>query len=93
MEYTVQKTRKERSKDGSHEHIVGVCSNGTYFPRQKVVESINFGNTWKTQAGGSSAQIRVIGSCPKSGCAEASPYITTDPNRSRADNLDNLPPC
>jgi hypothetical protein len=91
--YTVTKVRKETSADGSHKHLEGVCtSSGTHYTRREVVDSINLGNTWQTSAGGYSATIKVMGSCPKAGCT-ASPYIKTNPDSSLQDNLENLPLC
>jgi hypothetical protein len=42
--------------------------------------------------GGMSARIKKISFCPRAGCY-VSPYITTAPDYSTANNLDNLPPC
>lgn len=94
MKYIVTRVRKETSTEGGrHEHIEGVCTveNRFYFRRQ-VVDSIAAGNVWVTSAGGREAVIRPIRHCPWSGCF-ATPYITTRPDDSRDDNLENLPPC
>jgi hypothetical protein len=89
----VTKVRKETSDDGSHEHIQGVCTqNGTHYARKEVVDSINAGNTWKTSAEGYEATIEPIAYCPKSGCL-AAPYIRTNPDSTKKDNLENLDRC
>jgi hypothetical protein len=94
VKYVVTKVRKEWSDEGGrHEHIEGVCTtNGTHYTRRQVVDSINAGNTWVTSAGGREAMIRPITYCPSGACL-ASPYITTRPDNSRDDNLENLPRC
>jgi Protein of unknown function (DUF3892) len=92
-EYLVTNVRKQLSADGSHSHIVGVCTQGLiYYTRQEVVDSINEGNIWKTQADGYQARIGVVEHCPDPRCL-ASPYITTNPDSSEMDNLENLNPC
>ncbi len=91
--YTVTKVRKERSADGTHRHIEGVCTSaGVHYTRKQVVDSIKAGNTWKTQAGGYSATITTMAYCPKTGCM-ATPYIKTRPDSTKQDNLENLPEC
>jgi hypothetical protein len=91
--YTVTRVRKERSADGSHEHIEGVCTvAGVYYSRDQVVESIASGNNWRTDAGGFQAIVAPVDRCPHEGC-EAAPYITTNPNSRLKDNLENLDPC
>jgi hypothetical protein len=91
--YTVNKVRKERSADGSHQHIAGVCTtDNRVYTRVMVVDSINAGNTWRTSAGGYTATISTIRYCPRSGCL-ASPYLKTNPNSDKLDNLENLPKC
>jgi hypothetical protein len=91
--YTVTKVRKELSSDRTHRHIEGVCtSEDTHYTRKQVVDSINAGNTWKTSAGGYEASIKAIGYCPASGCM-ATPYIKTNPDSTKKDNLENLDPC
>ena len=91
--YTVTKVRKELSDDGMHKHIEGVCtSGGTYYTRKEVVDSINEGNVWKTQADGYEATIEAISYCPKSDCL-AKPYIKTNPDSTKKDNLENLDLC
>ncbi|MHB0928017.1 MAG: DUF3892 domain-containing protein [Candidatus Nanopelagicales bacterium] len=90
--YIVTRVRKEPSRDGTHQHIAGVCTTTAYYTRQQVIESISVGNTWVTQAGGIQAVIRIAGSCRRPGCA-VSPYIKTNPDSSKFDNLENLPLC
>lgn len=91
--YTVTKVRKELADDGSHRHIVGVCtSDGTYYTRRQVVDSINAGNTWKTSADGYEATITTLRFCWRSSCL-ATPYIRTDPDSTKKDNLENLDEC
>jgi len=91
--YTVTKVRKERSDDATHEHIEGVCtSDGTHYTRAEVVNSINAGNTWKTSVDGYAATIEAVAYCPKSNCY-AKPYIRTNPDSTKKDNLENLDRC
>jgi hypothetical protein len=91
--YVVTKVRKERSHDGTHEHIEGVCpDSGVHYTRQEVVDSINAGNTWKTSAGGYEATIEPITYCPQGACL-ATPYIRTNPDSTGKDNLENLDRC
>lgn len=90
--YIVTKVRKELSSDGSHRHIEGVCVEGLHYTRRQVVDSINSGSTWKTSSGGYEATIKVMGSCTHAGCT-ASPYLKTNPDSSKLDNLENLPEC
>ncbi len=91
--YTVTKVRKELSADGFHRHIEGVCtSSGTHYTRKQVVDSISEGNTWKTSADGYTATIERITYCPKDGCW-ATPYIKTNPDSTKKDNLENLDIC
>jgi hypothetical protein len=91
--YTVTKVRKELSGDGSHEHIEGVCtSSGIHYTRQEVVDSINAGNTWKTSSDGYEATIATVAYCPKTNCY-AKPYIKTNPDSTKKDNLENLDRC
>lgn len=91
--YVVTKVRKELSADTSHEHIEGVCTeDGTHYTRQEVVDSIDDGNTWKTSADGYEATIEKMTYCPESGCL-AKPYIKTNPDSTKKDNLENLDRC
>jgi endonuclease V-like protein UPF0215 family len=91
--YTVTRVRKELSDDGTHKHIEGVCTSaGVHYTRKEVVDSINADNTWKTQADGYEETVKVISCCPKSKCL-ASPYIKTNPDSTKKDNLENLEAC
>jgi hypothetical protein len=89
--YTVTKVRKETSSDGQHRHLEGVITDGgTHYTRKEVVDSIGAGNTWKTSAEGYSATIHKVSYCPRAACL-ASPYIATNPDSTKKDNLENLP--
>jgi hypothetical protein len=91
--FIVNKVRQEDSSDRSHRHIAGVCTTaGTYYTRKQVVDSINAGNYWKSEADGYSATITVMSYCPKAGCM-AAPYIKTNADSTKKDNLDNLDSC
>jgi hypothetical protein len=89
----VTHVRKEVSSDGSHRHIIGVCTDsGRYYTRREVVDGIETGKEWVTSAGGKTAQIRRISFCPARTCF-ASPYITTLPDQTGRNDLENLPEC
>lgn len=89
--YTVTKVRKELSTDGTHRHLEGVITNaGVHYTRRQVTDSITAGNTWQTSAGGYTATIRKVTYCRRPACL-ATPYIETNPDSSRLDNLENLP--
>jgi hypothetical protein len=90
--YYATRVRKERSADGTHEHIAGVCTGTTYWTRRQVVDSISSGDAWYTDAGGSNAKIEPINYCPRGACL-ATPYIRTNPNGIGKDNLENLDRC
>jgi hypothetical protein len=91
--YVVTRVRKELSADGSHRHIEGVCtSTGTHYTRREVVDSIDAGNTWKTSADGYEAVITKITYCPRPACM-ATPYIKTNADSTKKDNLENLDLC
>lgn len=91
--YIVTRVRKELSTDGTHRHIEGVCTNtNTHYTRKEVVDSIADGNVWKTSADGYEAVIEPIAKCPKPSCS-ATPYIRTNPDSTKKDNLENLDPC
>ena len=90
--YTVTRVRKEYSADRTHRHIEGVCTNSdTHYTRQEVVTSIDAGNTWKTSADGYEGTITKI-TCPRPACL-ATPYIKTNPDSTKKDNLENLDSC
>jgi hypothetical protein len=85
--------RKELSEDGSHEHVEGVCTtDGTFYTRMEVASSLDAGEAWSSSAPGSLARIRKITHCPRPMC-HASPYLTTEPDHTTFNNLENLPPC
>jgi Protein of unknown function (DUF3892) len=89
----VTRARRESSALRTHEHIVGVCTaSNTYYPRSDVLESIDRGEDWYTSDGRSAARIRKIAGCPEPGCS-LRPYITTAPDHTPRNNLENLPPC
>lgn len=89
--YTVIKVRKETSADGQHRHIEGVITDANvHYTRQQVADSIATGDTWKTSSGGYSAIIRKVSFCPKGSCL-ATPYLATNPDSTKLDNLENLP--
>ena len=92
MTYYVTRVSKSLSADNSHEHIVGVWTTAnTYHSNADVIASINNGNVWLTQAAGAPfATIKPLPFCPTNGCFHK-PYITTAPDHSRANNLENLP--
>lgn len=90
---TVTKVRKELSSDGTHRHIEGVCTaTGTHYTRKQVVDGIDKGETWVTSDGKSTATIKKLSYCPAAACY-ATPYITTTPDHTTTNNLDNLPAC
>jgi Protein of unknown function (DUF3892) len=92
----VTHVRKEGSGVGTnhHEHIVGVCpESGGFRSNQEVVDSIKAGETWRTKArDGSTALIKPMTYCPHPACLHK-PYITTYPDHTTVNNLDNLPAC
>ena len=85
--------RRALSDDSTHRHIAEVCTAGPiHYTRQEVIDSIRDGDSWRTLAGGHSAEIEIVVACPHDGCA-LSPYIATNPDSTTADNLENLGPC
>lgn len=90
--YRVTNVRHELSKDGSHEHLEGVCADGVHYSVREVVESINQGSTWKTSAGGFEETIVVAAYCHTPNCW-TTPYIKTNPDSTELDNLEKLPEC
>ncbi len=90
---TITRVTKEFSRDRTHQHIAGVCTadNGRY-TRQQVVDGVGRGEVWETSDGRTRARVKVIRFCPASGCL-VTPYITTAPDHSITNNLDNLPAC
>ena len=95
MTYLVQKVRKEKVtiKGASHEHIVGVVTpSGTYYSNQEVVDSIQASNDWYTDIQGvARAKIEVVSYCPAKDCLRT-PYIRTEGDKTKKNNLENLPP-
>jgi len=88
-QYTVTKVRKEDA-DG-HRHLEGVITNnGTHYTTQQVYDSIEAGDSWKTQVAGTTAIIKQGAACGYEGCS-AAPYVTTNPDGTKYDNLENLP--
>jgi hypothetical protein len=93
--YYVTRVRKESarvSSGASHEHIIGVITNaGTYHTNKQVVDSLAVRNEWYTSVEGQpKAKIREMAYCPKTDCFHK-PYLTTDPDHSTRNNLENLP--
>lgn len=81
--YIVTGVREEISADGSHRHIIEVCTQGGIRQTlEEVVDSIRAGDTWKTLGKGYPGEIQPLESCPHPGCT-ASPYITTTPIQPR----------
>lgn len=78
------------SDDHGHEHIEGVCDSTTYYTRLRVVQGIRSGERWYTDVGGKEADIHIVDRCRH---CTLTPYISTDPDWSKANNLDNLPRC
>lgn len=90
----VTRTRKEMAPDGRHQHIKAVClQDGSSYTRAQVVASLKAGQQWSTCGyDGSRAAIKLVAYCPVGACMET-PYITTAPDHTTINNLDNLPPC
>lgn len=88
----VTSVHKEDSSDGTHKHIAGVKTKaGDTYSRAEVVAGIDKGQDWKTEGtDGSQAQIRKLTYCPYGACT-VTPYITTAPDHTTKNNLDNLP--
>ena len=90
---TITKVRKEQSASRTHQHIEGVCTTaGVHYTRAQVVAGLRRGEDWHTSAGGRTAKIREIKGCTQPGCS-LTPYITTAPDHTATNNLDNLPAC
>ena len=90
MGYDVTKVRKEKSEH--HEHIIGVITSANiYYTNQEVVTSIKGGNTWQTSVPGEpKATIKEMAYCPHPACYHK-PYLTTEADSSKKNNLENLP--
>ncbi len=88
--YIVTRVQKELSADGTHRHIEGVWTeSGDHYTRSEVVDSIDKGNIWQTSAGGYEAVIHAVMYCLQRQCY-ATPYIATNPDSPKKDNLENL---
>ncbi len=74
------------------DHIAGVCSELGYSSRQQVVAGLDRGEHWRTVGRGQYATIKKLSYCPAAACY-VGPYITTSPDHTHANNLDNLPAC
>jgi hypothetical protein len=93
--YYANKVHKSWNSSGTHQHIEFVCqeTSGTHWTPGEVVASIELGNEWRTRGtDGSSARIKPLQYCPAPSCL-TKPYITTTPDHTTANNLDNLLPC
>jgi Protein of unknown function (DUF3892) len=93
--YYVDKVHKSWNSSHTHEHIDYACveSSGTHWTPTEVVASLNAGNEWRTRGrDGATAKIRPLVYCPHNACY-AKPYITTSPDHTTSNNLDNLPAC
>jgi len=93
--YYVTKVRKEsvkNTKGESHKHIVGVKrDNDAYSTNQQVIDSIKEGNRWYTKVSGEpNAEIKDLAYCPNASCYHK-PYLTTAPDHTTKNNLENLP--
>ena len=88
----VVSVHKVSANDGTHEHIAEVRSKaGTAYSVVDVVRGLGAGESWKTEGPDSAmAMIKKVAYCPASGCC-LSPYITTAPNHTNNNDLDNLP--
>ncbi len=88
----VHRVRREPSVSGSHTHIAGVCAADGYVSRADLVASLHRSEVWWTEADGRRARIRTVAHCHVPGCS-LTPYVTTAPDHTRANNLENLPDC
>ena len=86
-------TRKQIAADRSHRHIIGVClADGSYRSRAEVSAGLDRGEVWTTQLGASTARIRKVRFCPRTGCY-LSPYLTAASGPTARNELNDLPPC
>jgi hypothetical protein len=85
---------KDRKDKSTHEHIIGVCTNtGQFYSNQEIVDSLQAGNEWYTSvAGEPMARIESRKSCTYTGCNHK-PYLKTEADPSKKNNLENLPHC
>ena len=87
------RVRKVRAPGGEHEHIAGVCTVvGAYVSRQDVASSLDAGEEWWSEGGGTRARIHKAPYCPVPGCLTF-PYLTTAPDHTATNNLENLLRC
>jgi len=94
--YLVNRIRKETVyTPRAHEHIAAVCTpGGIPHSRAEVVASIAARNTWWSQGtDGSMARIKPLERCNVVVGCPATPYLTTAPDHTAKNNLDNLPHC
>jgi len=91
--YDVTRVRKQLDTSGSHHHIIGVVTSaGVFYTNREVTDSIDGGNEWYTRVDGEpKARVRKLSFCPATACYH-SPYLTTSPDHSKRNNLENLPP-
>lgn len=90
--YYVTKVRKEQDKSDNHEHIVGVITQSEIpYTNAEVVKSIADGNNWYTRVPNyPDAKIKPMDYCPASRCLHK-PYLTTEADATKKNNLENLP--
>ena len=83
---------KVNASDGVHKHISEVKTDAALkYSRAEVVAGLARGESWKTKGSdGSQATIKKITYCPAAACL-LTPYITTAPDHTKDNNLDNLP--
>ena len=92
VEYIVTKVRKGIVVGGHiRAHRGCVRERRSLHPHQ-VVESIAANNVWKTQVDGYESIIESIAFCSKPR-RTATPYIVTNPDSTKKDNLENLDRC
>lgn len=79
--------RKQLGLD--HEHIVGVITEAQVFcANRTIVAAVERGEEWYTLEADRKARIRPLTTCPL--CAYA-PYVTTEPEHTTKNNIENLP--
>lgn len=91
--YYVTSVKKESAGNGSssHRHIVGVYTANVFYSNREVAESIGAGHNWYTSVYGEPyAEIEVVGYCPAANCYHK-PYLRTVGDRSKKNNLEELP--
>ena len=86
-------TRRETSADRTHRHIVGVCLvDGSYHTRAEVLAGLDRGESWTIRMGASTAHVRKIAFCPRTGCY-LGPYLTSALSPTAPNQLEDLQPC